>query len=178
MPITKPARASWTQVLSHGLPRAVQTAVIVSVVALGSGCGTGSSNSNTGGGQDAGRSLTFAVCMRSHGISRFPDPKISYSGNHGQITLSLSNLDVGSPRFKSAQQACERLSPGGGVPTAADSRAPMAEQLRYSLCMRSHRVPNFPDPDKQGGFTFENRVVNPNSSQFQMAQTTCGNLLR
>ena len=50
--------------------------------------------------------------------------------------------------------------------------------MRYSLCMRSHGVPNFPDPDKQGGFTFDDGVVNPKSSQFQMAQTTCGNLLR
>ena len=100
--MTKLARAIWTQVMSDRFPRAVQTAVIVSVVVLGSGCGTGSSNSNTGGGQDASRSLAFAVCMRSHGISRFPDPKISYSRNHGQITLSLNNVDVGSPRFKSA----------------------------------------------------------------------------
>ena len=176
--MTKLARAIWTQVLSDRLPRAVQTAVIVSVVVLGSGCGTGSSNSNTGGGQDASRSLAFAVCMRSHGISRFPDPKISYSGNHGQITLSLSNVDVGSARFRSAQQACERLSPAAGVPSPADSPTLLAQQLGYSLCMRSHGVPNFPDPDKQGGFTFENRVVNPKSSQFQMAHTKCSDLLR
>jgi hypothetical protein len=152
--------------------------VIVSVVVLGSGCGTGLSSSNTGGGQDASRGLAFAVCMRSHGISRFPDPKISYSGNHGKITLSLNNVEVGSPRFKSAQRACERFSPGGGVPSAADSPSLLAQQVRYSVCMRSHGVPNFPDPDKQGGFTFDNRVVNPKSSQFQMAQTTCGKLLR
>jgi hypothetical protein len=152
--------------------------VIVSVVLLGSGCGTGSSKSDTRGGQDASRSLAFAVCMRSLGISRFPDPKISYSGNHGQITLSLSNVDIGSPRFRSAHQTCERLSSGGGVPSAAASPTLLAQQLRYSLCMRSHGVPNFPDPDKQGGFTFDNRVVNTKSSQFQMAQTTCGKLLR
>jgi hypothetical protein len=116
--------------------------------------------------------------MRSHGIVRYPDPKVSYSGNHGQITLNLSNIDVGSPRFKAAQQACGGLSPRNGIPSTQDNPAPLVEQLKYSICMCSHGVPNFPDPDKQGGFTFDNRLINPKSPRFQTAQETCGNLLR
>jgi hypothetical protein len=116
--------------------------------------------------------------MRSHGVLDFPDPKISYSGNHGQITQDLSNVDIDSPRFNSARRACRKLSPAGGTASPADSALPQAQQLKYSVCMRSHGVPNFPDPDSHGGFTFDNRVVDPNSPQFRTARTTCSNLLR
>lgn len=97
--------------------------------------------------------------------------------HHGQITATLNNIDVGSARLQSAQEACERLSPGGGPPRPADNPPRLAHRLRHSVCTRAHGVPNFPKPDKQGGFTFENRIANPKSSQFQTAQTKCRNLL-
>jgi hypothetical protein len=50
--------------------------------------------------------------------------------------------------------------------------------LAYSQCMRSHGVPNFPDPQRAAGGT---RVtigngVDPNSPQFQSAQQACQSL--
>jgi hypothetical protein len=51
--------------------------------------------------------------------------------------------------------------------------------LKFSQCMRTHGVPNFPDPKFSGGgtrltlkATGTNRI-DPNSSQFQAAQKTC-----
>lgn len=43
--------------------------------------------------------------------------------------------------------------------------------VRYADCMRSHGVPNFPDPSPGGGFAFQG--VNASSPAFQSAQTTC-----
>ena len=41
-------------------------------------------------------------CMRSHGITRFPDP-----GNGGGIPISSkSGIDPQSPHFQAAQKAC------------------------------------------------------------------------
>jgi hypothetical protein len=46
--------------------------------------------------------------------------------------------------------------------------------LAYATCIRSHGVPNFPDPKPGGGFNITN---NPNDPQLQAAQQACQNLL-
>jgi hypothetical protein len=46
--------------------------------------------------------------------------------------------------------------------------------LAYATCIRSHGVPNFPDPKPGGGFNISS---NPNDPQLQAAQQACGNLL-
>ena len=54
--------------------------------------------------------LRFVACMRSHGIADMPDP----SAQGGGVGLRLPRgLNVNSPVFKSAQQACHKLLPGG-----------------------------------------------------------------
>ncbi len=48
--------------------------------------------------------------------------------------------------------------------------------LAYAQCMRAHGVPDFPDPNSQGGFALEggpNGDFNPNSSAFQQANDDC-----
>jgi hypothetical protein len=60
--------------------------------------------------------LQFSQCMRSHGLSNFPDP--TFSGNGVRLQLSKSGgIDPNSPAFKAAQQACgsilQKSSPGG-----------------------------------------------------------------
>jgi hypothetical protein len=50
----------------------------------------------------------------------------------------------------------------------------------FSACMRSHGVPNFPDPDAQGRLRLQGGPgtgINPNSPQFQAAQKACQKLL-
>jgi hypothetical protein len=46
--------------------------------------------------------------------------------------------------------------------------------LAYTTCIRSHGVPNFPDPTPSGGFNISS---NPNDPQLQAAQTACQSLL-
>jgi hypothetical protein len=53
--------------------------------------------------------LKFSRCMRAHGEPNFPDP----STNGGGVNINSSGIDVRSPQFKAAEQACTRLL---GVP--------------------------------------------------------------
>ena len=57
--------------------------------------------------------LKFSQCMRRHGIANYPDPG-PHSGPGGGFGIYLRGVDLNSPRFKAAQQACKRYrSPDG-----------------------------------------------------------------
>lgn len=65
-------------------------------------------------------------------------------------------------------------TPGAASAVTAPGSAGDAAALAYSQCMRKNGVPNFPDPGVQGGFSINSKSgINPNSSQFQHAQTVC-----
>ncbi len=49
--------------------------------------------------------------------------------------------------------------------------------LAFSECMRSHGVPNFPDPGSRGGLNIGGTSINPFSPSFKAAQGTCNKLL-
>ena len=83
--------------------------------------------------------------MRSHGLASFPDP-VQQSGGISLTFKSGSGLDPGSQRFRAAQAACRKFAPRRGT----DNVMTAAEQqrfLRYSQCMRTHGLPQFPDPN-------------------------------
>jgi hypothetical protein len=69
---------------------------------------------------------------------------------------------------------------GQGAASTA-STAPDASgsgQLAYARCMRSHGVPNFPDPDPGGGFEFSaGEGIDPSSPAFRAANATCRKIL-
>ena len=67
-----------------------------------------------------------------------------------------------------------RLSLGAGASESSVSNA----ELRVSECMRSHGVPNFPDPAGGGsGFKLDGTGINPQAPAFVSAQRTCFKLL-
>jgi hypothetical protein len=88
--------------------------------------------------------------------------------------LAGSGIDVDSPRFKRAARACRKLQP---KPASATARQPTAAQqqamLRFARCMRSHGVPNFPDPQPGGALDLAQKVAAPDSPQFKAAERTC-----
>ena len=58
--------------------------------------------------------LSFARCMRSHGVARFPDPTAQ-----GQLTVEMvqaQGIDVRSPAVLRVVQACLPASHGGLTP--------------------------------------------------------------
>lgn len=59
--------------------------------------------------------LKFARCMRSHGITNFPEPSQNSSGGVTFNAGSGSGVDTSSPQYQSAMQACRSDLPGGGT---------------------------------------------------------------
>jgi hypothetical protein len=55
--------------------------------------------------------LAFASCMRSHGITKFPDPQVASGGGVRQTIGPDSGIDPASPTFQTAQKACQKLQP-------------------------------------------------------------------
>ncbi len=64
---------------------------------------------------------------------------------------------------------CGGGSSGGG--THVNSYVKIA--LAYSQCMRSHGVPDFPDPNRQSNLVID---LDPSAPAFQAAQKACGPL--
>ena len=54
--------------------------------------------------------LGYAKCMRSHGITSFPDPFRHPDGGYG--FMYTDQMDQSSPAFLAADQACRNLLPG------------------------------------------------------------------
>jgi len=56
---------------------------------------------------EAAQALLFSNCVRTHGVTNFPDP-----GSDGRIPDPASfGIDQGSPRFEAANQACGKYRP-------------------------------------------------------------------
>jgi hypothetical protein len=73
--------------------------------------------------------------------------------------------------------ASSRAAQGASGSPAASGSSPGStyqRDLAYASCIRSHGVPNFPDPKPNGGFDM---TSNPNDPQLQAAQRACANLL-
>lgn len=116
----------------------------------------------------AAEALEYAQCMRSHGVPNFPDPTVQ-NGSVGFSITAGDGVDQNSPQYQSARQACSSLRGGG---TASSGSGNLAKELKFARCMRSHGVPDFPDPNKNGGFSGTSSV-SPSSPAFQNAQSTC-----
>jgi len=54
--------------------------------------------------------LKFADCMRSHSITNFPDPTVNANG----IIVDPQSIDISSPQFHAAQQACRKYMTEAG----------------------------------------------------------------
>jgi hypothetical protein len=83
--------------------------------------------------------------------------------------------------------ACGGGATGPGVAGAGSSRTPKASSgstkksgLAYSKCMRSHGVPDFPDPNSQGQIQLNvngpGSDLAPDAPQFKKAQQACKSL--
>jgi hypothetical protein len=81
------------------------------------GCKSFSPSSNLTPAQKAAanaRALKYSQCMRSHGVSGYPDP-------NGQGTLAVQaggGIDPRSSQFQNAQKACQSLDNGFNMDTS------------------------------------------------------------
>ncbi len=97
------------------------------------------------------QSLAYAGCMRTHGEPNYPDP-VLVNNSHEKGVTTPGDVDQNSPQYKAANSACKHLLPNdGGGPTQAQVQQGMATLVKAAECMRSHGVPNFPDPTESHG---------------------------
>lgn len=150
-------------------------AVMADIILLASGCG-GSSSSNPDasssvGTSNAAKAVAYANCMRAHGVN------ISV-GSNGSLGSGGNGSGSGSAQQnQTAQNDCRHLLPNGGQPNQAAQGQALNQALKYSKCMRSHGVPDFPDPtdNGNGGITFGH--VNGKTPAYAKANQTCQSLL-
>lgn len=116
------------------------------IVALtGAGCSNDASTDTTESSTPRDRAVAFAECMRSNGVSAFPDPDAS-----GELTvdgvLNGSSIDPEGPEWTSAIAACEDLQPPGFTGDGRRTPEEQSSALRFADCIREHGVEDFPDP--------------------------------
>jgi hypothetical protein len=145
-------------------PMARAAAAVIATAALAllaSACSGGGSSTGSGGSPQAEGSssspsaLAYSACMRSHGVPNFPDPNA-----HGRpLEVDAQQLGVSDSLYQAAEQACQGLLPTAGSLQQlthqcllyGDCPHTLVQQLmtlgrKYAGCMRSHGVPNWPDP--------------------------------
>jgi hypothetical protein len=147
----------------------------------GSSAGSGG-GSSTGSASPQSQAVAYSACVRAHGVPNFPDPKVSTNGNEVKVAIGINPSISSNPHFKSAQQACSKLLPGGGPGEGPNHQISPQEQSQYlkaAACIRSHGIPTFPDPTFSGGGVHVPKTagVNPHSPQVRRAEEACQSLI-
>ena len=147
------------------------------------GTTTTTSGSSTGGGggttlQD--HVLAYMACMRTHGEPNMPNVTITASGLH-MSAAPVPGFNPNSPQFAAATKECDHFlgKKGGSGGASTISPVDQADYLKAAVCMRSHGVPNFPDPTfENGSVEFNNATqINTDSPVYKSALATCQKLI-
>jgi hypothetical protein len=155
-------------------------------------CGCGSASGGPGatptasGSSNTEKEVAYADCMHSHGVQG-----VSVSGGDGITIKSPGNSggtggsggqSVPPSQFTSAMDACRHLLPNGGQLSQTQQAQNLKRQLAFAQCMRSHGVPDYPDPSSNGSSSISvngnsSSDLNPSSPRFQKAQQDCQSLV-
>lgn len=109
--------------------------------------------------------LAYARCMRTHGVPDFPDPDAQgdFPAFHPREAKQIA---------VAADGACKHLLSSGPTATPQQRQQKLAFGVKVAQCLRAHGFRNMPDPAGLGS----NQLppgIDPNSPQFQMAETAC-----
>ena len=171
-----PGRRPWA---CRQAPRAVAIIAAAVLAVLAAGCGSDGSPgvasvaSSTTTAQSG--ALAFARCMRSHGVSKWPDPT-----SNGVFDKSkLLQLGVSASRLTAISHTCNRLHPDYGRPQQTITAADQADYLRGAACMRAHGFPSSPDPTFQDNNVTLNipSSIDTHTFAFKTAAARCTRLI-
>jgi hypothetical protein len=161
--------------LTTAVRQAGALAAAAGLVLVAAACGGGTSASSTsasstppGGGTSSTSppvsaayvtdKLGLARCLRAHGVPNYPDPDSS-----GQEPANTKQL-ISSPQGQAAVGACSYWNNRVHGDVATKSQALLAFYVKFAQCMRSHGLPNFPDPTiAEGRVEF---LLNPSQDGF------------
>jgi hypothetical protein len=187
--VTRCPRRAW--------PSAARTAApiiaAVTLILLAAACNSSPSSTGPGGSSNAGgtasssssSAVSYSHCMRSNGVPDYSDP-----GSGGNLPKgSAQQFGVSSSQLQAAEQACQHLLPAIGVSLNATSmqechlahvcppalvQQALTAGLKFAQCMRSHGVPDWPDPtvDSEGEPLFSITVPRPPPPQGSVPRST------
>jgi|SRR5579862_2569200 len=180
----------------RGLRTTAVIALLAPIALLAAACGgpatpgvpTGATKTTTtaastpaGSSTGASGPLAYASCMRSHGVSNFPDP--SSSGGFPKQDVISAESSVSNSQVDAASNDCKALLPAGqslsGKPVQTVTVQDQKDYLKTVACLRSHGITNFPDPVFSGGsvhFTIP-PSINMHSAKFLEATQVCEKLI-
>lgn len=169
--------------IARTAPAIIATAALALLLAA---CGGSPSSPRSGSSSSTGESthqsaVAFSRCMRSHGVSQYPDP--DSSGNLPKTRAQ--QLGVSSSQLNAAETACRHLLPSGSLNFSSEQQCYQAGDCPPALvrqmltvgqkaarCMRNRGVPNWPDPtvDSQGRPFFDISAHGITSSEWHSSQ--------
>ena len=114
---------------------------------------------------DGEQGRAFAACMREHGVD-MPDPQPGGGG----LGAELDKLD--KDKGFGAVDACRDLMPGGGKDVKLDPDQ-LERQRALAECMRANGVPDFPDPDPDGGAAVREYILDKHDDDVLAALEKC-----
>jgi len=124
---------------------------VMLAAAMVAGCGSGGSAGGTATARAESTStpddVTMAIvtCYRTHGDPSFPDPVYDPGDGRWHFAVSPGSAPA------STQQACQHLFPSVNVSPPVP-QAQFQRLVQVAQCLRTHGVPNWPDPDPDGSF--------------------------
>ena len=149
--------------IAAGLITTAAMALLAAACSSPSSAGTGlpAATGTTASSPAAGSSATarsvvaYSQCMRANGVPKYPDP-----ASGGQLPKGDAQaFGVSDSTYQAAQRTCQHLLPTGGsfdeqsreCIEAGDCPPALVQQMltadrKFAQCMRSHGVPNWPDP--------------------------------
>jgi hypothetical protein len=170
---------------NRGLRRTGTLAAVAAAAVLATACGSSAPSAASpapAGSYSYTEELALAQCMRGHGLPAFPDPAASggfsasvlptVDTSQGQAAYgTCRHLLTGAPSISQLQQDLQQEQ-------QRQAKA-LPELVKFSQCMRSHGVPDYPGPALSGqgiSGNLKGAGINPNSPQFQAAYSACQHL--
>jgi hypothetical protein len=130
-------------------------------------CGS-SKPSSTAAADQFAQGVKYSDCMRSHGVTKFPDPSPG-----GGYNIRGLGAEASSPAFVSAQTACAKQQPGGPAPPQITGEQ-VHQMFLKARCIRQHGFPTFPDPSLGQGLIPPN--WNPGAPASITARKACAHV--
>jgi len=131
-------------------------AAVTAIGGLAVACGGNGNSPALSGTANYQKALAYAQCMRAHGEPSYPDPT-----SNGGFIIDGRKDHLNGQLMQSANKTCQHLLPKTPPMTAARQKQVTAEALKYVACMRTHGIPDMPDP-----------VVNAQGVEFRIGTGT------
>lgn len=149
---------------------------LAAIALLAAACSGGSSATLTATAYQ--KAVAYAQCMRADGEPGYPDPT-----SNGGFVINGQKDHLNGQLMQLANKKCQHLLPKTAPMTAAQQRQVTAQALKYVACMRTHGIPDMPDPQVNAqGVRFQiggpkGKGPPPNSLVLHTAMQSCQKLI-